>query len=134
MMGVPSKPGTFTFDLPIVAFSIGASDALSILGGDFTVEVDGGSPQVMLSGLFPSRNKQFFGIIDTQNPFTTLTFSNTDIADTWTFDRAQYASAETATPEPGAWMLMAAGLVAVGVRPYFTVSSRRDTRALGTDR
>jgi hypothetical protein len=113
VMGVPAKPGTFTFDAPIVAFSIGASDILSIQGGDVTVEIDGGPAQIMLSGLFGSRNKQFLGIIDVESPFTSLTFSNTDIADTWTFDRAQYGSAAAATPEPGAWILMASGLAPV---------------------
>ena len=117
VMGVPAKPVTFEFGAAIQAFSIDAVDGLSISGGDFTVEIDGGPAQTILSGHFGSRDRQFLGVLDLDGSFGRLTFNNTDIADTWTFDRARFGAATPApVPEPSAWILAGTGIALVFAR------------------
>lgn len=109
----PRRPVTYRFDQPVHAFAIDVVDALSILGGEFQVEMDGGAPITLFAGQFGSRNRQFIGIMDANNPFTSLTFNATDLADSWSFDNAQFGAA--AVPEPGALVLVSAGLGWIGL-------------------
>ncbi|MBC7926263.1 MAG: PEP-CTERM sorting domain-containing protein [Bryobacteraceae bacterium] len=110
----PRRPVTYTFETPIHAFAIEAVDALSILGGDFTVQIDGGQPVTLFSGQLASRNRQFMGIIDATTPFTSLTFNATDFVDSWSFDNVQFGA--SAVPEPGAFVLVSAGLACIVFR------------------
>jgi hypothetical protein len=110
---------TLTFSAPQAAFGFFATDIGDFMG-QLTLTFDGGAPiDVPHTINAPDGAALFWGIIDVDNPFTTVQFSNTvGAADAFGFDVFTIGRVDQVripVDEPGVLVLLAFGLVAIGV-------------------
>lgn len=111
-------PGSFdlTFGAPVVAFGFFATD-VGDHGGSLSIAIDGGTPIEInhseIAGGSTDHNLIFWGIIDTDNPFTTIAFSNA-IADNIGLDDLTVGDV-LQTPLPAALPLLLTALSALGL-------------------
>jgi hypothetical protein len=109
----PALP-TFSFGQPIRAFS------LDLIGGldtgednDLIVTLDD-RDATLFSGQLPSGHIQFFGILDTVQPFTNVAVISTGFVDFFSIDRVRFEDVTaTAVPEPASLTLVGLGLLAI---------------------
>ena len=109
-------PSTLTFGAPVVAFGFFATD-VGDHGGSLSIAIDGGTPIEInhseIAGGSTDHNLIFWGIIDTDNPFTTIAFSNA-IADNIGLDDLTVGDV-LQTPLPAALPLLLTALSALGL-------------------
>lgn len=102
-------------------FSIKFSKAVAAFGfygvdiGDFdgnlVIELDNGFKTTLLTAGSPGGSVLFWGIIDKDSPFTTVSFSNTAAGtDFFAFDNMTIGSLAQVVPEPGSYALLGLGL------------------------
>jgi len=107
---------TFTFFAPIEAFGLTITDyGDTPHTGPLTFTTNTGvTGTAAIDG--PNANDQFFGLIDTTNPFSTLTLATGvgPFGEPFSVDAVRFsASAPTAVPEPATVFLVGSGIVAV---------------------
>ncbi len=124
----PDQSFDIDFTSPIAAFGFFGTD-IGDVGGQLTITL-GGAIDVILTVPHtingPSGSVLYFGVIDTENLYTKVTFANTTGADSFAFDDMTIGSlAQVVTspppppppvpeiPEPSSWLLMATGLTAL---------------------
>jgi hypothetical protein len=110
---------TLTFSTPQAAFGFFATDIGDFMG-QLTLVFDGGAPiDVPHTINAPDGAGLFWGIIDVDNPFTTVQFSNTvGAADAFGFDLFTIGRVEQVripVNEPAMLALLGLGLLAIGV-------------------
>jgi hypothetical protein len=79
-------------------------------GGTLHIEI----PHTIGTALTTGGSVLYFGIIDTENMFTKVTFFNTTGTDNLAFDNFTIASASQVIPEPNTLLLLGSGLVLGG--------------------
>ena len=104
-----TDPLTFTFGSAINAFGVTFGDIDMDFGGVFTYSIDGGASQTLLSAGIGNDLDYFFGVIDTVNPFTSISFNRNE-RDGYYFDIANYGIVN-AVPVPAAVWLFGTALV-----------------------
>jgi len=100
---------TLTFDRPINEFALTITDANEITG--FSIETDHGFSYAPFTSMGADGNELFFGLIDSESSFTTVTLKGRD---PFAIDAIHYSSM-TAVPIPAGIWLFASGLIALGV-------------------
>ncbi|MCC7235875.1 MAG: PEP-CTERM sorting domain-containing protein [Bryobacterales bacterium] len=102
-----------TFDSPVAAFGFYGVD-IGDFGADLTITLDNGYATVVDVSGTPGGTVMFWGIIDKENPFTSVTFGNTLAGtDFFAFDNMTIGSVEQVTgevPEPATFALIGGGL------------------------
>lgn len=82
---------TFTFDAPINAFGIDVLGALDTRStGTLTVSTNTGASQALYNAPLADFSTQFAGIIDVDNPFTSVTIQATQSGDGIQFDNLRF--------------------------------------------
>lgn len=120
---------TINFDSPIAAFGFMGVD-IGDFDGQITLTTVGNLNQVFNVGNTigaPGGGVLFWGIIDDQNTFTSITFGNTNAGtDYFAFDQMTIGSLEqiTPVPEPETYAMLLAGLGLLGF-----MASRRKVAA-----
>lgn len=101
------------FDSPVAAFGFYGVD-IGDFGADLTIALDNGYQTTLDVSGTPGGTVMFWGIIDTANPFTKVTFGNTLAGtDVFAFDNMTIGSVEQVTgevPEPATFALIGGGL------------------------
>lgn len=112
-----SNSFTITFSTAIAAFGIYGTDA-GDWGGRLSFQWGTGSAVNVAhsTGFFGSTSGRqiFYGYIDTANPVTSITISNSNFIDQIGFDDVYAATWAEVVPEPGTLLLMALGLAGAG--------------------
>ncbi|WP_029897433.1 PEP-CTERM sorting domain-containing protein [Desulfohalovibrio reitneri] len=116
-----SSEFSISFDTPIAAFGFWGID-IGDFDGQLTATVENGVSNTYtvpntISG--PGGSVLFWGLIDTDNPFTSVTFGNTEAGvDVFAFDDMTIGSLEQVgpnpVPEPTSMALLAAGAIPLG--------------------
>ncbi len=124
-----TSPGfTLTFDAPQVAFGFYGTD-IGDFGGQLSLSFGGGGgvlvPHTIGAGGSTNGDAFFYGIIDTDNPFSSVEFLNSDASDQFGFDNFTIGDVSQVVPEPGSMALFGIGLVGL-------VGRRRRRRAAKT--
>jgi hypothetical protein len=106
------------FDSPISAFGFYGTD-IGDFGGQITLElVDGGIVNLVVPNTVgaPDGSLLFYGFIDADDAYTSITFGNTSGADGFGFDDMIVGDRQQIipVPEPSAALLFAAGALLVG--------------------
>jgi hypothetical protein len=120
-----SSDFSITFGTPVAAFGFFGTD-IGDVGGQLSITLDGAIDFVLdvphtITGN-TGGNVLYFGVIDTDNPFTSITFASSTGADSFGFDDMTIGSlAQVVTrppqppapeiPEPSTWLLVGTGLV-----------------------
>jgi len=113
---------TFSFDSPINAFSLdvlAANDFFS--GGNIILGNNNGASQILYSGLLPTSQVSFIGLIDTTTPFSSVTVTTTLSGDGVQYDRLRFGTVDstpTPVPEPSTMLLFGTGLAAAAYRRW----------------
>ena len=109
---------SFQFFSPVNAFAVSIF-GLSGFGvpTTFSYGVNGVSGDLVTNFTGPQGNELFVGFIDT-DPIFTVSFRNTLEDDYVEFDDLRYGAGPAAVPEPTSMLLLATGLIAVGIRRY----------------
>jgi hypothetical protein len=109
---------TFTFASPVTAFGITINSFGNTGPGILNVITNVGMTTAMMLGQSPPQlaplNEIFFGVVNVDEPFTTVTFTTTSTNDIMTFDGASYSTA-TVVPEPASAGLLGVGGIALSV-------------------
>lgn len=108
---------TFTFASAITAFGVMTTDYGDFTANSMTFTTNGGGAGNAVVGARPDGTDQFFGFIDTANPFTTLTLTTASgqFGDPFSVDRVRYSptTSTTPVPEPASLFLLGTGLATV---------------------
>jgi hypothetical protein len=124
----------FNFASPVSAFGITIKSFGNTGGGTLSVITNVGMTASMMLGQSPPQlaplNEIFFGVVNTAEPFTSVTFTSTSTNDIMTFDGGSYSTA-TVIPEPSSAGL---GAVAAGVAMLYGARRRRKGRTAHTFR
>lgn len=109
-----------TFSSPQAAFGFFATD-IGDFQGQLTVSLDGGTPFVIPhTSPSPDGAALFWGVIDVDNPFTTVTFANTvtTLEDAFGFDDFTIGRLEQVVdaPAPAPLSLLVLGLLGLAAR------------------
>ncbi|WP_299074074.1 PEP-CTERM sorting domain-containing protein [uncultured Paraglaciecola sp.] len=110
-----------TFSNAISAFGFFGTD-IGDFGGQITLGFeDGNATSLMVNNTTsaPDGALLFWGIIDTANPFTSVTFGNTDSSDYFGFDDLVIGVAEQVivgeVPEPSAFLIFGLGIAGLAL-------------------
>jgi hypothetical protein len=119
---------TFSFDSPINAFSLDVLAANDFFaGGNLILSNNNGASQILYSGLLPTSQVSFIGLIDNMTPFSSVTVTTTLSGDGVQYDRLRFGaldSTPTPVPEPSTMLLIGAGLAVARLRRYRRVNRR----------
>jgi hypothetical protein len=95
----------FTFSSPVTAFGITINSFGNTGPGTLSVMTNVGMTAAQMLAQSPPQlaplNEIFFGVVNVDEPFTTVTFTTTSTNDIMTFDGASFSTA-AAVPEPSA--------------------------------
>jgi PEP-CTERM motif len=104
-----TDPMTFSIGNAVNAFAITFKDIDMSFGGDFTVSINGGPTQTLLTSGAGNDLNVFFGVIDLTTPFSTTTFNRT-VGDGYSFDLVNFGSQAASTvPEPTSMAIFSLG-------------------------
>jgi hypothetical protein len=116
------QPVTFSFDSPVSAFGLFIGDAAEGSNSTLSFTNNLGHNFTIASGPLPDNSVLFFGVVDLQNPFTSLTIQGNAPSDGFAMDDVYIT---TAVPEPTSVVLFGIGAVALGA---CTIRGRRRQR------
>jgi hypothetical protein len=119
-------PTVFTFETPINAFGVDLIDfgTIAEVTNQLVVTVDGGDPITAISVLEQQkRNHRFFGLIDNESAFSSITVLSTAGSDFVELDNVRFGATDSSDtnpapsgiPLPATLLLVIAGLVAGGL-------------------
>ncbi len=117
---------TISFSDPVAAFGFFGVD-IGDFGGQIGLTFANGTTQTYLvnntvgSGGSIDGSVLFWGIIDTQNPFTSVSFTDTNISDVFAFDNMTIGSVEQVNPtvpEPTSILLLTTGIMGIGLAAW----------------
>jgi hypothetical protein len=133
LTGIGGGAFTITFSAPQSAFGFFATD-VGDGGGQIGLLFDATPVAVPSSALTPTGSALFFGYINTDTAFTTVTFNNLSQGiDGFGFDDLTVGRRENVTapvPEPAAWAMFLLGFATLGtaIRRRPTLPARAATR------
>ena len=108
---------TFLFGAPITEFAVMTTDYGDFTASPMTFVTNGGGSGNAVVGARPDGTDQFFGFIDSANPFTSLTLTTAAgaVGDPFSVDRVRFSATAsvTAVPEPASLLLLGTGVTAV---------------------
>jgi hypothetical protein len=105
---------SITFSKAVAAFGFYGVD-VGDFDGNLVIELDNGFKTTLLTAGSPGGSVLFWGIIDKDSPFKTVSFSNTAAGvDAFGFDNMTIGSPTQIVPEPGSYALLGLGLALLG--------------------
>ena len=112
------QPVIFTFDSPVYAFGLFIGDAVEGSSSTLSFTNNFGDSFTIASGPLPDNSVIFFGAIDFQSPFTSVTIQGNTASDGFAIDDVLITSV---VPEPASVVLFGIGAVALGA---YTIRGR----------
>lgn len=106
------QPVTFSFDSPVSAFGLFIGDAAEGSNSTLSFTNNLGHNFTIASGPLPDNSVIFFGVIDLQNPFTSVTIQGNTSSDGFAMDDVYIT---TAVPEPTSMVLFGISAVVLGL-------------------